>query len=71
MAGLSRVTCLMRERQLRFYGHVVRVPMDDPAHRILNAEDPVEWDRRRGRPNSWLAQLGDHMKEWGPAQAPE
>ena len=46
--------------------------MDDPAHRILNAKDPVEWNRRPGRPNSsWLAQLGDHMKEWsmGPAQA--
>ena len=70
-AGMSRVTCLIRERQLRFYGHVVRFPMDDPAHRILNAKDPVKWNRRRGRPNSWLAQLGDHMKEWstGPAQA--
>ena len=31
-AGMSRVTCLIRERQLRFYGHVVRFPMDDPAH---------------------------------------
>ena len=63
-AGMSRVTCLIRERQLRFYGHVVRFPMDDPAHRILNAKDPVEWNRRRGRPNSsWLAHLGDHMKE--------
>ena len=53
--------------------HLVRIiPMDDPAHRIRNAKDPVEWNRRRGRPNSsWLAQLGDHMKEWsmGPAQA--
>ena len=63
-AGMSRVTCLIRERQLRFDGYVVRSPMDDPAHRILNAKDPVEWNRRRGRPNSsWLAQLGDHMKE--------
>ena len=69
---MSRVTCLMRERRLRFYGHVVCFPMDDLAHRILNAKDPAEWNRRRGRPNSsWLAQLGDHMKEWsmGPAQA--
>ena len=54
----------MRERQLRFYGHVVRFPMEDPAHCIITAKDPVEWNRRRGRPNSsWLAQLGDHMKE--------
>ena len=26
-AGMSRVTCLIRERQLRFYGYVVRFPM--------------------------------------------
>ena len=26
-AGMGRVTCLIRERQLRFYGHVVRFPM--------------------------------------------
>ena len=31
-AGMSRVTCLIRERQLRFYGHVVRFPMDDPIN---------------------------------------
>ena len=72
MAGMGRVTCLIRERQLRFYGHVVRFPLDDPAHRILNARDPAGWTRRRGRPNlSWLAQLGSHLKDWsmGPAQA--
>ena len=55
-AGMSRVTCLIRERQLRFYGHVVRFPMDDPARRILTlppkaviltAMDPAEWNRRR------------------------
>ena len=72
-AGMSRVTCLIRERQLRFYGHVVRFPMDDPAHRILNAKDPVGWNRRRGRPNSsWLAHEG--MVNWpgaGPGDRPE
>ena len=69
---MSRVICLMRERQLRFYDHVVRFLMDDYAHRILNAKNPVEWNRRRGHPiSSWLAELGDHIKEWsmGPAQA--
>ena len=49
-AGMSRVTCLIRERQLRFYGYVVRFPMDDPANRILNANDPAEWNRRRAVP---------------------
>ena len=63
-AGMSRVTCLIREDQLRLYGHVVRFPMDDPAHRILNAKDSVEWNRRRGRPNSsWLAQVRSGQ-EW-------
>ena len=41
-AEMSRVTCLIRERQLCFYGHVGRFTMDDPTHRILNAKDPVE-----------------------------
>ena len=64
-AEMGRVTCLIRERQLRFYGHVVRFPNVDPAHRILTAKDPGDWKRRRGRPRaSWLAQLGDHMKCW-------
>ena len=38
-AGMSRVTCSMR--QLRFYGHAARFPMDDPAQCILNAKDPT------------------------------
>ena len=33
-AGLSRVTCKVRERQLRLYGHVARRPAEDPAYRI-------------------------------------
>ena len=37
-AGLRQVTCLVRERQLRLYGHVVRLPAEDPAHRILFVE---------------------------------
>ena len=35
-AGLRQVTCLVRERQLRLYGHVARLPAEDPAHRILS-----------------------------------
>ena len=46
-AGMSRVTYLIRERELRFYCHVVRFPVDDPAHRILNAKHTVKWNRRR------------------------
>ena len=34
-AGLRQVTCIVRERQLRLYGHVARLPAENPAHRIL------------------------------------
>ena len=71
-AGMGRVSCLIRERQLRFYGHVVRFPEEDPAYRILLARDPLGWGRPTGRPRaSWLRQLGVHMEGWamGPAQA--
>ena len=30
------VFLLHRERQLRLYGHVARLPVEDPAHRILS-----------------------------------
>ena len=35
-AGLRQVTCIVRESQLRLYGHVARLPAEDPAHRILS-----------------------------------
>ena len=35
-AGLRQVACIVRERQLRLYGHVARLPAEDPAHRILS-----------------------------------
>ena len=33
------VTIILRERQLRLYGHVARPPAEDPAHRILSCRD--------------------------------
>ena len=30
-AGLRQVTCIVRERQLRLYGHVVRLLAEDPV----------------------------------------
>ena len=70
-AGMGAVTCLIRERQLRFFGHVARFPEGDPAYRILSAKDPVGWVRHRGgQYASWIRQqrthLGDRM---GQAQA--
>ncbi len=51
-AEMGRVTCLVRERQLRFYGHVARFPACDPVNRILSAKDPVGWRRPMGRPRA-------------------
>jgi hypothetical protein len=71
-AKMGRVTCLIRERQLRFYGHVARFPECDPVNRILSARDPVGWVRPRGRPRaSWMRQLQSHLDSWGmgPAHA--
>ena len=36
---MGRVTCLIRERQLRFYWYVVRFPEGGPAHQILTSKD--------------------------------
>ena len=49
------VTCIVRERQLRLYGHVAHFPDADPAHQILSARESREWRRPMGRPHaSWL-----------------
>ena len=47
----------VRERQLRLYGHVARLPVKDPAHRIF-FRDPRGWTMPRGRLQvSWLRQV--------------
>ena len=50
-AGLRQVTCIVRERQLRLYGHVtVRLPAEDPAHLILSCRDSWGWTMPRVSP---------------------
>ena len=64
------VTCIVRELQLRLYGHVTRFPDADPAHQILSARESREWRRPMGRPRaSWLQQVDRHLKEIGMGQA--
>ena len=64
------VTCIVRERQLRLYGHVARIPDADPAHQILSVREPREWRRPMGRTrSSWLQQVDQHLKEMGMGQA--
>ena len=63
------VTCIVREHQLRLYGHVARFPDIDPVHQILSAREPREWRRPMGRPRaSWLQQVDRHLKEMGMGQ---
>ena len=62
--GFMQVTCIVRERQLRLYGHVAGLPAEDPAHRILSCRDPRGWSMPRGRPHaSWLRQVVSHLRD--------
>ena len=62
MAGMSCVTCQIRLRQLRSFGHVMRFPPTDPAFRILSAGEPKGWKRPQGRPRKrWLEQLEENL----------
>ncbi|KAF7653639.1 hypothetical protein LDENG_00080410, partial [Lucifuga dentata] len=61
-ARMRPITSIVRERQLRHYGHVAYFSEDDPECRCLIAEDPSDWTRSRGHPrNTWLRQ----MDGWG------
>ena len=42
------VSCIVRERQLRLYGHAAHFPDADPAHQILSAREPREWRKLNG-----------------------
>ena len=60
--GSRSVTCIIRERQLRLFGHVARFPVSDPAYRILFSEIPSCWRRPRGRPRAnWLKQIDESL----------
>ena len=65
---VRQVTCIVRERQLHLYGHVARLPVEDPAHRILPCRYPSGWTMPRGRPHaSWLHHVESHLKDTGMA----
>ena len=62
--AMRPITSIVRERQLRLYGHVARLPDVDPAHRVLSVGDNPEWRRPRGRPrNSWLGKVDRSCRE--------
>jgi hypothetical protein len=69
-AKLRYPTCIIRERQMRLYGHVARFPGEDPVHRILSARDPRGWVRPVGRPrSSWLSQMNGYLQDLGTGNA--
>ena len=52
-AGVRQDTCIIRERQLRLYGHVARLPAEDLfLHRILSRRDLRGWTNAEGRPEA-------------------
>ena len=56
--GVGPVTCTIRDRKLRLYGHLARLPAVDPAHLVVSTRDNREWRRPRGRPRkSWLGEI--------------
>ena len=49
------ITSIVRQHQLRLYGHVARYLEADPAYRVVSVRDNPTWRRTRGGPqNSWL-----------------
>ena len=56
------ITCMIRECQMRLYGHMARFPAGDPAGRILSAREPAGGTRPVGRPHdTWLRQMDRHF----------
>ena len=56
------------ERQIRLYGHVARLPTEDPTHRILSCRDPSGWTTPRGRSHaSCLRQMEIYLNDTGVA----
>lgn len=65
-ANLRLGTCMIRERQMRLFGHVARFPAADPVHGVLSSRVPPEWRRPRGRPRrTWLRQMESYCQELG------
>ncbi|KAG2459516.1 ANO7 protein, partial [Polypterus senegalus] len=60
---MRHMTCIVKERQLRHYGHVEHFLEGDPARKILIVVDPSGWTRPRGRRcNTWLWQIEGHFQ---------
>ena len=64
------VSCIVRERQLRLYGHASRFPDADPAHQVLSVRESCEWRRPMdGSHASELQKVDWHLNEMGMGEA--
>ncbi|XP_069972047.1 uncharacterized protein [Penaeus vannamei] len=62
--GIGPITCTIRDRQLRLYGHQAPFPQDDPAHQVVSVRDNPGWRRPVGRPRkSWLGLIEQTCRE--------
>ena len=52
-AGVRQVTCIVRERQLRLYGHVARLPVEYLAYRILFWRQVESYLKNAGMASAW------------------
>lgn len=56
--GMGPVTCIIRDRQLRLYGHLARFSVNEPIHQVVSLRNNPAWRRHMGIPRkSWLGQL--------------
>ncbi|XP_069980130.1 uncharacterized protein [Penaeus vannamei] len=44
------ITCIIRDRQIRLYGHLARFHKDDLAHQVVSVRDNPGWTKPVGRP---------------------
>ena len=49
---LRPITSIVRQRQLRLYGHVAQYPEANPAYWAVSERDNPAWRRLRGRPQN-------------------
>ena len=66
-AWLKQFSCIVRERQLRFFGHVARLPAEYDAHQILSYREPNEWTMPKCRQQASLLQLESYLRNTGMA----
>lgn len=62
LAGQQEISEEIRRRQLKFIGHVLRMPSDEPVNIYSLYKSEVKTSNRKGRPRaSYLDQISNHL----------